>query len=144
MVDLGFLLITFFIFTTSLATPTAMKLTLPDDTPNKYPSLTSAGKTLTLILDSNNEVYYYQGFLQNHINKKSYNQEGIRVLLFKTAKDVKEKYGEKNELVVIIKPTINCSYKNLVDVIDEMLICNIKKYVVVEPSVNELSIINNN
>lgn len=50
MVDLGFLLITFFIFTTSLSEPTAMKLALPDDSQIVLPMKAAEEKTLHLIL----------------------------------------------------------------------------------------------
>lgn len=59
MVDLGFLLITFFVFTTSINTPTAMQLIMPNDT--KDSSFTAAGKTISLLLTGSNTIYYYNG-----------------------------------------------------------------------------------
>src|SRR4051812_15397389 len=71
MVDLGFLLITFFIFTTSLAQPVAMNLAMPDDKPDLEPLTTSEKKTLTLILADNNRIFYYDGVFEGHLSKTS-------------------------------------------------------------------------
>src|SRR5215212_7812756 len=59
MVDLGFLLITFFVFTTSVNTPTAMRLLMPKDSTDS--TFTPAGKTISLLLTGNNTIYYYNG-----------------------------------------------------------------------------------
>ena len=60
MVDLGFLLITFFVFTTSLSTPMVMKLSLPDDL-TKDSSLIPVSKTISFLLSGNSKIYYYNG-----------------------------------------------------------------------------------
>src|SRR6516225_7959557 len=60
MVDLGFLLISFFVFTTTISQPKAMKLAMPDDN-TKDSSLITDEKTLNLILGANNKVYAYDG-----------------------------------------------------------------------------------
>ena len=64
MVDLGFLLITFFIFTTTMSHPTAMKLYLPKDTdkPEEQNKAKESG-ALTLLLGKDNNVFYYEGIL---------------------------------------------------------------------------------
>src|SRR5437763_16776657 len=64
MVDLGFLLITFFIFTTTMSQPTAMKLFLPKDTEKpEEQNKVKASCALTIMLGKNDRVYYYEGEL---------------------------------------------------------------------------------
>ncbi|RZL16347.1 MAG: biopolymer transporter ExbD, partial [Pedobacter sp.] len=50
MVDLAFLLITFFMLTTSLSKPVAMDIAKPDIDPNDYQEPWPASRTLTLLL----------------------------------------------------------------------------------------------
>src|SRR5579875_2231614 len=64
MVDLGFLLITFFIFTTTISQPTTLKLNLPQDTKNpEEQTKTKASGALTIMLGKDNNVFYYEGEL---------------------------------------------------------------------------------
>src|SRR3982750_1712629 len=65
MVDLGFLLITFFIFTATMSTPKGMKLSMPKDVddPKKQNEAKESG-ALTIMLGKGNQVYYYEGQLK--------------------------------------------------------------------------------
>src|SRR5438034_1835893 len=65
MVDLGFLLITFFIFTTTLAKPTGLKINLPKDVdkPEEQTKTKESG-TITFLLGKDNHVFYYEGQLK--------------------------------------------------------------------------------
>src|SRR5438874_8900281 len=74
MVDLGFLLITFFIFTTTLARPTAMKLVMPDDRPTNIKSLASEEKTITLLAGRNNRLFYYPGKFLGMVQEISFKE----------------------------------------------------------------------
>lgn len=133
MVDLGFLLITFFIFTTTMSHPTAMKLYLPKDTdkPEEQNKAKESG-ALTLILGKDNNVFYYEGILApDASNFKSSNfgtgEDGIRNVILR-----KKASTNLDDLVVVIKPTRNCTYKNVVDILDEMKINVIKRYALVK------------
>jgi biopolymer transport protein ExbD len=129
MVDLGFLLITFFIFTTSLTEPKTMSLNLPADGDS---TKAIEGKVLNLMLGENDKVFYYYGDDVENISCTNFSAAGVRNVIFKMQKRVLLKYGNKHQTVVLIHPSKNCSYKNLVDILDEMLIADITKYVLME------------
>jgi biopolymer transport protein ExbD len=138
MVDLGFLLITFFIFTTTMSQPTGMKLNLPKDTdkPEEQNKVKESG-VLTLLLGKNDQVYYYEGTLApDASNFKSSNFKEIRNEILS-----KKKSTDPKDFVVVIKPDKDCSYKNVVDILDEMLINDVKRYATVEISDVEYQLI---
>jgi len=136
MVDLGFLLITFFIFTTALTTPKAMKLYLPADGP-KMPEGKSA--VLTVIPVSDNKVFYYHGDMSSAIQNNLYgltsfalsNGIGDIIRQKQMALSQNPKYT-KNDLILIIKPSANANYQNIVAALDEVLINDLKHYAVVD------------
>ncbi len=141
MVDLGFLLITFFIFTTALSKPKTMGLILPADKNNNEPgSETSASKTLNLILSSDNTVFYYSGLDIKHTASTNYSIDGLRSIIQHKMEEIYKRTGRPSEMVVLIKPTENSTYKNLVDVLDEMRINNVKKFVLMDAGKAELSL----
>jgi biopolymer transport protein ExbD len=161
MVDLGFLLITFFIFTTTMSSPTTMELFMPKDT-DKDDEQNKAKESgaLTILLSKDNHVYYYEGQLKEDAsNFLSTNFGGIRKVIIDKKKAVIdahqhdagcEKIWAKNEgdkkscldkdLVIVIKPDEEATYKNTVDILDEMAISNIKRYAMVDlfPAEKEL------
>ena len=129
MVDLGFLLITFFIFTTTMSQPTAMKLFLPKDTdkPEEQNKVKASG-ALTIMLGKNDRVYYYEGeLLPDASNFKSSNFKEIRQEIID-----KKKSTNPQDFVVVIKPGPEATYKNTVDILDEMTINDVKRYAMVD------------
>src|SRR6476661_4634875 len=96
MVDLGFLLITFFIFTTTLSEQRAMKLKLPMDD-EKRTSTTAANKTLSLLLCKNNRVKYYAGDNPALMQETNYSPSGIRSVILLQAQKVAARYGNRSE-----------------------------------------------
>jgi biopolymer transport protein ExbD len=138
MVDLGFLLITFFIFTTTMHEAKAMKLVVPDDSPVINPNTAPESKTISLILGADNRIQYYQGRDIGDSKFTTYAASGIRTVISQKIQAVQKKFGPGETPVVIIKPTAASSYKNLVDVLDEMLICDIKKYVLTDADPAEI------
>jgi biopolymer transport protein ExbD len=138
MVDLGFLLITFFIFTTTMSQPTGMKLNLPKDTdkPEEQNKVKESG-VLTLLLAKNDKVYYYEGTLApDASNFKSSNFKEIRNEILS-----KKRSTDPKDFVVVIKPDADCTYKNVVDMLDEMLINDVKRYATVEISPVEYQLV---
>lgn len=139
MVDLGFLLITFFVFTTTMSTPKAFKLNVPDDSAkDEEKSEAKASGAFTVLLSKENHVYYYEGQLApDGSNFKSSNFKDIRAEILKKKANTPEK-----DLVVIIKPNETAVYKNVVDMLDEMQIAEIKRYAVVDIFPGEVDLIN--
>jgi len=133
MVDLGFLLITFFIFTTTMSQPTAMRLALPDDKvkPEDQNKIKQSG-ALTILLGKDNNIFYYEGELApDASNFKSSNFKDIRDEI------MRKKQQADTNLVVVIKPNDESTYKNVVDILDEMSINVIKRYALVDISPDE-------
>jgi biopolymer transport protein ExbD len=128
MVDLGFLLITFFLLTTTLAKPVTMQLNMPDKTDTKETSPVKLSETLTVCPDEN-KVYYYQGIPTEAgtvMQVTNYSETGIR----KVIADLKAKVG--NNFTIVIKPTKNAKYRNMIDMLDECAITNNKRYALLE------------
>ncbi len=134
MVDLGFLLITFFIFTTTMSQPTAMKLFLPKDADNpEDQNKAKESGVITLLLGKDNNVFYYEGQLApDGSNFKSSTFKEIRTVLL----EKKARTNEK-DLVVVLKPSSESTYKNVVDILDEMTINVLKRYALVDISATE-------
>ena len=138
MVDLGFLLITFFIFTTTMTQPSAVRLFLPKDTekPEEQNKVKNSG-VLTILLSKDNHVFYYEGELQGDgSNFKSSNFKDIRDEIINKKKNTKPE-----DFVVIIKPGPESTYKNTVDILDEMLISDIHRYALVDITPQDLQFI---
>jgi biopolymer transport protein ExbD len=138
MVDLAFLLITFFMLTTTLSKPQSMPLGLPDKEDDKTkdkPIKVDENRTMTVLLGDNNKMTYYMGLLATPIagpKEISYGKEGIRKELFKRKKSVLEYTGKKDKgMIVIIKPSKKSNYRNLVDILDEMAIVDVPTYAIV-------------
>lgn len=164
MVDLGFLLITFFMLTTSMNKPQTMEINMPDKNKDKEDVETTvkASQAMTLILGENNRIYYYFGVEDIKIEVANFSAKGIRRILLDenkkrnpnidsiaiykkqldagkiTESDYKHHSARikayKNGLIVLIKADDKAKYKNMVDILDEMLICNIGRYAIVDLS----------
>ena len=134
MVDLGFLLITFFIFSTTMAQPTAMQLIMPKDTENlEEQTKVKASGALTIMLGKSDGVYYYEG--DDPTKMLSTNYKDVREVIIN-----KKKSTKPEDFVVVIKPNDEANYKNVVAILDEMTINEVKKYALVpiSPVENEL------
>jgi biopolymer transport protein ExbD len=137
MVDLGFILITFFIFTTSMSEPKSLKLRLPALTSTD--SMQSAeNATLNLILDANDIVWYYTGTDQAKM-MSARNISQTRHIIQEHKWRVTESFGTGKEAVVLIKPSRESTYRNLVDLLDEMVINEISRHILMDPTAEELA-----
>ena len=137
MVDLAFLLITFFMLTTSLSKPQSMNLGLPDkdeEKPDQEIKIDER-RTMTVVLGKNDKIKWFMGLPNAPIvapKNDSYGKDGIRKALLKYQKEVPQTMGDaKKGLIVVIKPTNESSYRNLVDILDEMAISGVDTYAIV-------------
>jgi biopolymer transport protein ExbD len=180
MVDLGFLLITFFMLTTSMNKPQTMEINMPVKEKDKVEdSKVKASQAITLLLAKDDKVVYY--FVDAVTGDpgtpqiQNFGAKGIRATLLEENKKRNPKldsipiYKEmlnkgtikedeykkhvfdiksyKEALIVVIKAADNSRYNNLVDILDEMLICNIGRYAVVDitdPEIEMLKTVNLN
>ncbi|MVT07361.1 ExbD/TolR family protein [Chitinophaga tropicalis] len=137
MVDLGFLLITFFMLTTTLSQPKTLKLLMPAKEDHQPPSLLAESKALTILLGANNTIRYYEGMGNDPahppmVKNSSYaNSKGIRDVIMQKRDQVITRSG-KNDLMVLIKADKSANYRNVVDIMDEMLISHVERYAVVD------------
>lgn len=126
MVDLAFLLITFFMLTTTLAKPQAMDMVMPDKNekvPDQLP--VPASRTMTVLLGSKDKIQWYIGEAgKSAPTVTDYGKNGIRKAMLDNNQRIKQQSGGK-EMIVIIKPSDKANYKNIVDIMDDLKIANI-------------------
>jgi biopolymer transport protein ExbD len=143
MVDLAFLLLTFFMLTTTFAKPNVMQLTMPvKKTDDVEDTKIKASQAMTIILGKDNKAYYYFGLntpLDKTVPKPelqvtNFSANGIRQVLL-------DRQRRQPEPIILIKPTEDSKYKNMVDILDEMNITNQKKYALVKVPKDDLDLI---
>ena len=135
MCDLGFLLITFFIFTTTMAQPRAMNLSMPKDSdkPDDLTKIKESG-ALTILMGKGNVVYYY--FANDPTKIQTTGFKDIRKIIID-----KKKTTPADDLFITIKPDKDATYKNAVDILDEMSINDIRRYAMMDPTDDEYKLI---
>ncbi|MBY0534803.1 MAG: biopolymer transporter ExbD [Chitinophagaceae bacterium] len=138
MVDLGFLLITFFIFTTTMALPKATDLKMPDDTPTPKPNKLEDKYALTACLMDDNKVFYYRGALEDAIKSHSFSitnydvKAGFGEVIRNIQNDLKKQRYNRDDLMLLIKPSSKSTYQNTVDALDEVMINEMKRYAIID------------
>lgn len=130
MVDLGFLLITFFMFTTNFTKPNVMDLGLPAKDPNPSPKRYEIlpKNQVTFILGKDNRVFYHQQSKEdlNKNNLKETDFNGLNIT--KIISEAYNKAPKKENFTIIIEPTDDANYKNFVDVLDNIAISKKERY----------------
>lgn len=148
MVDLGFLLITFFMFTTTLAKPKTMEINMPykdENLKEEEKNKLKASVALTVLLSKNHRVYYYEGIgddpnMAPDLKITGFkSKDGIRDAIIAKKKMVEGMkrsgaLGPKDEATVLIKPDTTSTYSDLVNMLDEMNINDIKVYAIIDIS----------
>jgi biopolymer transport protein ExbD len=148
MVDLGFLLISFFMLTTTLSKPVAMNLSMPvkeknDEKKQEIPE----SKVLNIICDKDNKIWYYEGFVAAGLKTTDYSPQGIRKVILDKQKKVDAKWKKdakgNTQMICLIKLKDDANYNNMVDVLDEMDITGTKIYAIQEINKLEIEAIEN-
>lgn len=145
MVDLGFLLITFFVFTTTMAKARVMKVNEPNDKDPTVMSEVCASCALTLIPGSNNTLYYYEGLATpaTEVKQTTYSPEGLRNLILQKKTAVAALKDPSKKLTLIIKPGDGSNVRNFVDLLDETLINQVPLYFIAEPDSDDRKLLPN-
>lgn len=126
MVDLAFLLITFFMLTTSLSKPIAMDIAKPDQPVEDIQEPVPASRSMTILLGKNNKVAWYMGEAgKSRPVTGGFDAVRSSLLANKLKVESANTNHPERSLFVIIKPTASASYKDLVDIMDELRIAKI-------------------
>jgi len=145
MVDLGFLLITFFMYTTTMSKPKTMEINMPNNEKIEEKDQTKVKESvaMTVLLSKDHRIYYYEGLASDPTKppelKVTYfrQKDGIRDALIGKKKRVDELKQQgaltgKDQLTVLIKPDDNSTYEDLVNMLDEMSINDVRVYAIVD------------
>ena len=132
MVDLNFLMLMFFMFTTTFSKPNVMDLGLQEkkkkDAPPPQRTEIDLTNSISLIIGKDNRIFYHQtdqaGLNENTLQETTYDKEGIT----KVIEQAKRRAKDVKKFTVIIKPTDDAVYKNFVDILDQMTITNSQQY----------------
>lgn len=139
MVDLAFLLITFFMLATSLSKPRAMPLVMPAKGP---PGKVAASTTLTICLGSNNRVLWYRGMAGKPLSTPQiidYSKNGLRRTLVEISKDIFKATGKP--MMVLIKPSSHSVYANMVAAMDELNISSVQSYAIADIAATDIDLL---
>jgi biopolymer transport protein ExbD len=142
MVDLGFLLITFFVITTELSRPSVVRLNMPTDGP---PTTLGKSNALTILLGQDDKVYYYHGDWKEAVAKGEIYKttlsvnDGIGKVIREKQQwlDIYSKKEKRDGLMLLIKPNKEASYQTIIKALDEATINAVKKYAVLSTSKEE-------
>ena len=143
MVDLGFLLITFFVITTELSKPATLDLNMPKE---GSPMPLGSSDALTVLLGKNNTICYYHGDWNEAMKTKEIFQTNFSVKdgLGKVIREKHQRLDTSNikegrrGLMLLIKPGEDAVYSNVIDMLDEALINGVKKYAVLKQQDEEI------
>ncbi|MCS6905887.1 MAG: biopolymer transporter ExbD [Bacteroidia bacterium] len=151
MVDLGFLLLTFFVLTTTMSTPVAMPVVVPAEKQEEQKTeqeKISEEKVLFLYLTGKDRIYWYRGRENNEVklNYTTYGDKGVREVIYKEREKVKRSglfdlSKDPDPMIVMIKLSDDASYRNMVDILDEMNITDQKKYMLLDMEKADIEIV---
>lgn len=140
MVDLAFLLITFFILTTTLSKPKVFNVTMPDTSIPESKIIVSEKSTMTIVL-GNNKAVSYLGMTEKPVTAPKITDYGkdLRQNIIELRKQVKANTGK--EMFVIIKASDHSVYENFVNALDEMHISGTTGYAIEDITPKEVDLL---
>jgi biopolymer transport protein ExbD len=166
MVDLAFLLLTFFMLTTTFGKPKTMEINMPVKDPRNKPQ--EVNNAITMLLTGDDKAFWYYGELkpETKLTPTNFSSDGIRKLLLdynkfavEQIKDLRAQAltnkmadttlkrlevdikGNKRSLMVLVKTDDKAKYKNVIDMLDELNICMVGKYALVDLGQQEYDLI---
>ena len=141
MVDLAFLLITFFILTTTLNKPKAMELIMPDKDDKNTQMPVPETRTMTLLLGKGDKLEWFVGEPGKSTPQiEGYGKNDLRKTLIDENQKIKDSHGGL-PMIVVVKPSSESTYKNVVNVMDELNIVDIEQRAIVDITPVELDLL---
>ncbi|MFY8160103.1 MAG: ExbD/TolR family protein [Candidatus Kapaibacteriota bacterium] len=113
LVDITFLLLTFFMFTTTMATPQVMEMSVPPEQDVEVEVKMS--ELLSLLLDKEGNVYYFMG---EDVAEKIEMKELSNFL-------VRKNLEIKNKLITVFKPSKDVEYGKVVGLLDALNVAEV-------------------
>ena len=133
-----------------------MALVMPDNSDIDQVDYIKNSKVLTLLLGDSDKIYWYEGIENARLDSTGYGGQGLRSIIMKKMQLVRSLYGAEmyhdiktgqprqgTYLYVLIKPAPGSRYQNLVDALDEMAICGVRYYTILDISEQETAFIRN-
>ncbi|MCB2378391.1 biopolymer transporter ExbD [Hymenobacter sp. BT635] len=138
MVGLGFLLVTFFLLASDFTKTTVLQLTMPVKRAEDNGPLCNLTDVMTIVLGKHGKVWYYPGLLREgekpEVRITDFASTGLRQVLLKQKR-------ESGKLTVLIKPSDDAKYQDIVDALDEMSITDQSGFALVDISKAEEEIL---
>jgi biopolymer transport protein ExbD len=126
MVDLAFLLLTFFILTTTLNKAFVLPIVVPEEADSEdHRTPINEDHLLTIILDDQNRVYWRHGISDSHLKLIPFSHESIQDLLL-------TKNSEIEKMVLFVKATGRARYEHFVNMMDEITDAKLNRYCIVD------------
>jgi biopolymer transport protein ExbD len=134
MVDLAFLLLTFFMMATTFSRPQAMELIMPADTEDEeVEQALPESKVITLYIKNIDSTYIYTGITNAKAERFTFSAEKLNTLL--------QPYQANQEIMILIKPEVQAPYRVIVDILDELNQMSLNRYVLMDPEAHDQKII---
>jgi biopolymer transport protein ExbD len=114
LVDVAFLLLTFFMLTTSMTRPQTMEINLPPDADVKVEIAET--NLMTLRVDENSKIYWAIGL------------ESVKRVEFADLRNLLREKSANPKLTVLVKIDRKSKYATMVDIMDELNLTNLTRF----------------